>query len=145
MKKFASMVLVPLCAGFLWAQAEQQTTTTETQTTTTDQNQTWNGTLMDAACQSTHSEHHESTTTDPSTGTTKTESSNSQTVECPVTTTTTSFGLMTSDGKFVRFDDASNTRIIEMVKKNKKWDRHAPTVSVVGKANGEVIVLDTIR
>jgi hypothetical protein len=100
---------------------------------------------MDAACQSTHSEHHESTTTDPSTGTTRTESSSSQTVECPVTTTTTSFGLMTSDGKFVRFDDASNTRIIEMVRKNKKWDRHAPTVRVVGKANGDVIVLDTIR
>ena len=142
MKKFATVALIPLCAGFMWAQ-DQQTTTTETQTTTTNRN--WTGTLMDAACQSTHSEHKESTTTDQATGTTRTESSRTETTECPVTETTTSFGLMTSEGKFVRFDDASNGRIVEVVRKNKKWDKHAPQVHVVGRANGDVIVLDTIR
>jgi hypothetical protein len=142
MKKFATVALIPLCAGFIWAQEQQTTTTTETQTTTS---RNWDGTLMDAACQSSHSEHSESTTTDPNTGTTRTETTHSETVQCPVTMTTTSFGLMTADGKFVRFDDASNARIIEVVKKNKKWDKHAPTVRVVGRASGDVIVLDTIR
>ena len=41
---------------------------------------------------------------------------------------------MTTDGKFVRFGDASNQCIVEVVRK-KKW----------GKASGDVIVLDTIR
>lgn len=143
MKKFATAVLIPLFAGFLWAQAEQQTTT-ETQTTTTT-SRNWDGALMDAACQATHTAHKETTTTDEATGTTKTETTNTQTVECPVTTSTTSFGLMTSDGKFVRFDEPSNTRIVEMVKKNKKWERNVPRVHVIGRANGDVIVLDTIR
>jgi hypothetical protein len=143
MKKFATVALIPLCVGFLWAQAEQQTTTTETQTTTSSRN--WDGTLMDAACQSSHSEHKESTTTDQSTGTTRTETSQSETVNCPVSSTTTSFGIMTPEGKFVRFDDTSNTRIVEVVKKNKKWEKNNPRVRVVGKANGDVIVLDSIR
>lgn len=142
MKKFATVALIPLCAGFLWAQAEQQTTTTDTQTTSSNRN--WDGTLMDAFCQASHTEHKESTTTEDANGTTRTESSHSETTECPVTTSSTSFGLMTSDGKFVRFDDASNTRIVELVK-DKKWDKHAPRVHVVGRANGDVIVLDTIR
>ena len=99
---------------------------------------------MDAACQTTHAEHHESTTTDQATGATHTERSSSQTVECPVTASTTSFGLMTNEGKFVRFDEPSNQRIVEIVKE-KKWNKHAPKVHVVGRANGDVIVLDTIR
>src|ERR1700722_8844306 len=133
MKKFATVALIPLCAGFLWAQAEQQTTTTTTETQTTSANHDWDGTLMDAPCQSSHSEHKESTTTDQSTGTTRTETSQSETVTCPVTSSTTSFGIMTSEGKFVRFDDASNTRIVEVVKKNKKWEKNNPRVRVVGK------------
>src|SRR5437762_7228016 len=94
MKRFAAVALVPLFASFLWAQAEQSRT--ETTTTTT-----WNGTLVDAGCRSTHTEHRSTETTNPEEGTTKTTTTKTNTVntECPVTTTTTTFGLMTSDGK----------------------------------------------
>ena len=60
---------------------------------------------MDAGCQHTRTESHESGTTKPDENTTKTETrhSTTETTDCPVTTTTTSFGLMTPDGKFVQF------------------------------------------
>ena len=64
--------------------------------------------------------------------------------------TTTSFGLLTPDGKYISFDPASNTRIVEMVKNDKKWNKEfserAPVkVHVVGKANGDLIVLESIE
>jgi len=70
--------------------------------------------------------------------------------ECPVTTTSTSFGLLTSDGKYVHFDGASNTRIAEMLKTNKEWTafigEHKPVmVRVVGSRNGDVVVIKEIR
>jgi hypothetical protein len=38
---------------------------------------------------------------------------------------------MTPEGQFVRFDEPGNTRIVEMVKKNKNWEtyvtEHNPT------------------
>ena len=141
MLKFAAAALVPLFAGFLCAQE-----TTETRTTTT---KTWNGTLVDAGCQATHIEEKKTTTKNPDESvTTRTE--RTETVECPVTTTTSSFGLLTSDGKYVRFDDPSNTKIVEVVKSNKKWntyltDRKPLKVSVVGTPRGDVIVMESIR
>jgi len=149
MSKFAAMAMIPLFAGFLWAQ--DQSTRTETHSTTTKT--TYNGTLVDAACQSSHTEHHESretTTNAAGQTTTRTESSHNEQVDCPVTTSTSSFGLLTSDGQFVRFDQPSNTRIVEVVKTNKKWskamsDRAPMRVSVVGAPNGDVVVLESIR
>jgi hypothetical protein len=143
MKKFAVLAVIPLFAGFLYAQERS----TESHTTTTKT--TYNGTLIDAACQSTHSEHHESTTSTPNQQTT-TKSDSRETTDCPVTTTTTSFGLMTSDGKYVRFDDPSNTKIVQVVKTNKDWsrnveDRQPVKVRVVGTPNGDVVVMETIR
>src|SRR5437899_3252998 len=140
MQRFASVVLIPLCAGFLYAQAEQ---TTRTETTTT----TWNGTLVDAGCRTTQTANRESTTSTP--GKTQTTQTKTETVECPVTMTTTSFGLLTPDGKYVRFDDPGNTRIVEMVKA-KKWDKfieeHKPVkVRIVGTANGDVVVIKQIQ
>src|SRR5437879_3674158 len=137
MKKLAALAMIPLFAGFLYAQ-DQPTRSSETRTTTTTT--TWNGTLIDASCQATHTEHHESTTTRPNeTTTTKTDSH--QTTDCPVTTTTTSFGLMTPEGQYIRFDQPSNTKIVEVVKSNKEWNRYMSDrqpfkVRVVGTPNG---------
>ena len=134
LNKLAFVAAVPLVAGFLLAQQ------TRTETTTT----TWNGTLLDAGCRSTRTESKQSNADGTKSQTTRTET------DCPVATSTTSFGLLTPDGKFVRFDPASNTRIVEMVRNGKKWtteiNEHKPvTVHVVGKANGDVVVLETIE
>ena len=153
MIKFAAVAMIPLFAGFLCAQ-DQQTTRTETHSSTTKT--TFNGTLVDAACQSSHSEHHESSSSSSTEGgvtTNRSESSHTETTkdaDCPVTTTTTTFGLMTPDGKYVRFDQPSNTRITETVKTNKTWskdmsDRTPIRVRVVGTPNGDVVVMESIR
>lgn len=143
MKKFAAVAAIPFFAGFLWAQAEQ---TTRTETTTT--RSTYNGTLVDASCQTTHTVHKE--TSNPDENTTKTTTTTTESTECPVTTTTTTFGLITPDGKYVRFDDPSNTRVIEMVKGNKKWHTYVEgkkplKVRVVGTPNGDVMVVEKIQ
>ncbi len=142
MQRFVSVILVPLCAGFLYAQAEQ-TTRTETTTTTTN----WNGTLVDAGCRATHTANREVTTTTPEKS--QTTQTKTETVECPVTTTTTTFGLVTPEGKYMTFDEPSNSRVIEMVK-SKKWNKfiegHKPVkVRVVGNANGDVVVIKQIQ
>jgi len=128
-----------LCGtGFLVAQDQ-----TRTETTTT----TWNGTLIDEGCRTTHTQQKETTSNE---NTSKTETKTTTTTECPVTTTTTSFALRTPEGKYVHFDDAGNTRIVEMVKKNKDWttsitDRKPINVRVVGSSNGDVVVIKEIR
>jgi len=137
MKKLAAVAMVPFFAGFLFAQSDR-TTRTETTTTTT-----WNGTLLDEGCKTTHTKETKSDEN-------KTETKTTTTTECPVTTTTTSFGLMTSDGKYVRFDEAGNTRIVEIMKKNKNWttfiNEHKPiSVRVVGSPNGDVVVIKEIQ
>jgi cytoskeletal protein RodZ len=148
MKKFAVVAVIPLFAGFLWAQTEQTTTRTET---TTSRN-TFGGTLVDASCRSTHTEHKESSTSTPDATTTRTETTQttSDSMDCPVTTTTTTFGLVTPEGKYVRFDEPSNTRIVEMVKSKKEWhklmkDRKPVKVRVIGAANGDTIVVESIK
>jgi len=141
MQRFVGLALIPLCAGFLFAQAEQ-TTRTETTTTTT-----FNGTLVDAGCRTTQTANREVTTSTPEKS--QTTQTKTETTECPITTTTTNFGLMTSDGKFVRFDEPSNTRVVEVMK-SKKWDKlmedHKPVkVRIVGNANGDVVVIKQIQ
>jgi hypothetical protein len=145
MKKFAVVAVIPLVAGFLCAQS-QSTQTTETKTTTT----TWNGTLVDASCYSTHTEHKESTSNSANRETTTTTTTTETNTECPVTTTTTSFGLLTPTGQYVHFDQPSNTRIVEVVKGNKKWtkymeDRQPLKVTVVGEPSGDVVVMRSIK
>jgi len=141
MIKFAALAVIPLYAGFLCAQDRTETRTTTTKTT-------YDGTLIDAGCRTTHTEHKESRTNPDSSVTTKTE--HSTVTECPVTTSTSAFGLLTSDGRFVRFDDPSNTKIVEIVKSNKTWSREisdrAPIkVRVVGTPHGDVVVMESIR
>ncbi len=147
MKKLASVAVIPLFAGFLFAQADQTTQTTTTTTTTN-----WNGTLVDAGCRDTTQHREATTTSNPDANTTRTETTKTTThsTECPVTTTTTSFGLLTPSGEYVKFDDPSNTRVIEVMKGNKKWtkymsDKEPVRVHVVGKKKGDVIVIEKIQ
>src|SRR5260370_6183546 len=144
MKRFLVIGVIPFFAGFLFAQDQRRTETTTTKTT-------WNGTLIDAACQSTHTEHKEASTKTNSdqSVTTKTETSHTETVDCPVTTTTTTFGLLTSDGRYIRFDQPSNTRVVDVVRTNKTWSpylakRTPLRVRVSGAVNGDVAVVETI-
>jgi len=148
MKRFAVAAVIPLFAGFLWAQTEQTTTRTET---TTSRN-AFGGTLVDASCRSTHTEHKETSSSTPDGTTTRTETTQTtrDSMDCPVTETTTSFGLVTPDGKFVRFDEPSNTRVVEVVKNKKEWhklmkDRKPVKVHVTGNANGDTIVVREIK
>jgi hypothetical protein len=151
MKRFASMALIPLFAGFLCGQIQAGQSETQTTTTTTT---TLNGTLVDAGCYTTRTEHKETTSTTPqdergASTSTRTESTK-KTVECPVTVTTTTFGLLTPEGRYVRFDEPSNTRIVEIVKGNKVWtreitDRAPIKVQVKGKHRGDVVVMESIR
>ncbi len=151
MTKFAAVTLIPLFSAIV-VYGQEQTTRTETRTTTTKTS--YNGTLVDASCQASHSEHKEtretSTNSEGQTSTTRTETTHNEHVDCPVVTSTTSFGLLTPDGQYVRFDQPSNTRIVEVVKTNKSWSKamgeHAPLrVNVVGTRNGDVVVLESIK
>jgi hypothetical protein len=153
MIRFTAISLIPLFAGFLYAQ-QSETTHSESHSTTTKT--TYNGMLVDAGCYASHSEHHESSSTTKSEEgvTSRSVSSHSETTnnnaDCPVSTTSTSFGLLTPDGHYVRFDAPSNTRIVETVKTNKNWNRymtdHKPiNVQIVGTPNGDVVVMDSIR
>ena len=128
-----AMTLVPLFAGLVFAQD-----TTRTETTTT----TWNGTLVDDGCRTTRTK--ETTTSDS-----KTETKTTVVTECPVAIATTSFGLLTADGKYIRFDPASNARIVEMVKNNREWttyvtERKPIKTRVIGTMNGDVVVIKEI-
>jgi len=130
MKTIASIGLIPL---FAWCLSAQTTT--------------FDGTLIDEGCHTTQTEHHESSTTsDPATGsstTTHSESTSSKS-ECPVTTSTKTIGMMTSDGKFVRFDAPSNTRIVEYVKTHGKYNEPVK-VKIVGSRKGDFVVMDSIQ
>jgi hypothetical protein len=143
MRKFAVVAAIPLLAGFLMAQQSETTTTT-----TTTKTNSWNGSLVDQNCYTTHFQQKDNNT-DANGANTQTVT-NKYTTECPVTTTTTSFGMVTPDGKYVRFDDAGNTRIVEMVKSNHDWNdyivKHKPVkVRVVGTENGDVVVIKQIH
>ena len=153
MKRFACMAVIPLFAGFLCGQPTPASQN-ETRTTTTTTTSTQNGTLVDAGCYTTHTERKETTSTTPqdekgASTTTRTETTK-KVVECPVTVTTSTFGLLPPEGRFVRFDEPSNTRIVEIVKGNKMWTREiverAPIkVRVVGKRHGDLIVMESIQ
>ena len=132
-----SLVLIPLAAAVMFAQA-RTTTTTTTRTT-------WDGTLVDASCQST--EHRETTQIHPDRGTTtRTETTRTENVECPVSASTSSFGLMTSDGRFIRFDNPSNARVVEFVRSNKSFSSGAPLrVNIVGTSRGDLAVVESVN
>ena len=140
MYKFAAAI--PFVAGFLYAQ--QPATRTETTTTKT----TWNATLIDEGCHTSRSQSKESKTNEQ--GATRTETTTTVVTECPATMTTTSFGFLTADGKYMRFDSPSNAKIVQIVRGNKDWEKvmsekKPVSVRVVGTANGDVVVLESLQ
>jgi len=137
--KPVTITILALCAGVIHAQDQRRTEITTTSTTL-------NGTLVDAACQSSRTEHRESTSTNAANRSTTTESTRVETVECPATTTTTNFGLLTPDGRFIRFDNPSNTRVVDVVRSNRALSDRTPLrVSVVGSVNGDVAVVESLN
>jgi len=144
--KLATITMFSICVGCLGAQTSQQS---ETKTTTTTPNAPVNldGTLVDQNCFTSHT-HSKETNSDPNSTTTTTTTKD--TSNCPVTTATKTFGLLTPDGKMVRFDDASNTRVVEMMKSDKGFNEdmngHRPVkVRVVAMPNGDVMVIKDIK
>ena len=103
------------------------------------------GTLVDQSCYPTHSHSKETNADQNSTTTTVTTKDSS---DCPVTATTKTFGLLTPDGKMVRFDDASNSRVVMKSDKdfNNDTNVHRPVkVRVVAMPNGDVMVVKEIK
>src|SRR4051812_17898888 len=93
------LLAVPLSTGLLFGQGKI----------------TLNGTLVDAACQNTKVTQSRETNGQRTITTTETKT---ETVDCPVTASTSSFGILTSDGRFIRFDNPSNTRVVGIVRGN---------------------------
>ena len=143
--KLLSIAALSLCVGCLYAQQNTQSESTTTTTTTAPVNM--EGTLIDQGCYSTHSHSKETTSNPDSTTTTVTTKDSSN---CPVTTSTTNFALLTPDGRTVRFDPESNTRVVEMMKSDQTFandiHRHRPVkVRVVAMPNGDVMVIKDIK
>lgn len=141
--KFTTVAVLSIFVGCLSAQTDQ----TETKTTTTTTAVNLDGTLVDQGCYTTHSQQKETSSDQSSSKTTVTTK---VVTDCPATTTTTTFGLLTPDGKMVHFDDASNTKVVEMMKSNKDWSDdvkgHKPVkVRVVAMPNGDLMVIKEIK
>lgn len=126
-----TIAIVPLFAGLLSAQDRTETRTTTTRTT-------WNGALVDAACQTTRTER---------TGGVGGVRTTTETTTCPVTPATTTFGLLTKDGRLIRFDNPSNTRVVEVIRTNRAFqpsDRGPLWVNVTGAPTGDVVLVESI-
>ena len=124
MNKFLMAAVIALVGGYLGAQTHEGELRKPKTTT-------WKGTLVDSGCRSPHSERHK-TTSDSS--------------SFPVVTSTTSYGLITADGKCIPFDVASNEKVSGLLKMKKDWSENVvkikPTkVNVVGtEHDGEISV-----
>ena len=73
-----------------------------------------------------------------------------QAQSCPVTTSTTSFGLITSDGQFVRFDEASNAKVSQELKTNNKWTKDVNggkqiSAKVRGTMMGDSLQVESVK
>ncbi len=127
MTKFVTPLVIALVGGYLGAQTNEGELRKIASTT-------WKGTLVDSGCRSPHSERYNSTSDSRSySGTPR-----------------VSYGLMTSDGKCIPFDLASNEKISGMLKINKDWSENTvkikPTkVEVVGAEHGGEISVDEIQ
>lgn len=124
-------LMIPLFAGALLAQGQTRTETTTTSTT-------WLGTLVDANCQTTRTERQQTNQLGDRTVTTTQETS------CPVTPTTNTYGLMTADGRFIRFDNSSNARVSDELRRSQLLLSQPMRVRVVGTTNGELAVVQTV-
>jgi hypothetical protein len=124
MKPFVLLAL-PLSAGFVFGQGKI----------------TLNGTLVDAACQNTRVTQSRETNGQRTVTTTEAKT---ETADCPVTASTSSFGILTSDGRFIRFDNPSNARVVGIVRGNQTFTQAPMHVTLVGTANGDVAVVESL-
>ncbi len=85
--------------------------------------ETWNGTVVDVMC--------------------KGKDVASHTRQCAVSCAKGGYGLVTGDGKFVKFDEHGNSRTLTMLKGASK-DKDLK-VKVTGKLDGEVMQVETIE
>ena len=146
--KLTTIAMLGAFVGCLGAQTSSQSqSTTTTTTTTASAPVSLDGMLVDQSCYTSHSRSKE-TNSDPTSTTTTVTTKDSS--DCPVTAQTKTFGLLKPDGSVVRFDDAGNTRVVEMMKSDRDFNNdintHRPVkVRVVAMPNGEVMVIKDIK
>jgi len=85
--------------------------------------ETWNGTLIDQMCQGKK---------DPV----------SHTRQCAISCAKSGFGVLTADGKYVKFDAAGNKKALAVLTKSTKENDLKATVT--GSLEGDVIKVDTV-
>lgn len=85
------------------------------------QGQSWTGTLVDATCKQRES-----------------------TGKCPVSGTTTAFGLVLSEGKYYKFDDAGNSTASKEMQ-NAGTKSGDITATVTGSLEGDTIKVQSIQ
>lgn len=128
MNKLLMSAVIALVGGCLWAQT-QEGKLPKSKTTS------WKGTLVDSGCRSSNSEHQKTT------GDSKPYRGG---------TSTTSFGLITADGKCIPFDLDSNEKVAGMLKMRTDWSENkakiqSTKVEVVGTEEGGEISVDEIQ
>ena len=65
--------------------------------------------------------------------------------QCPASSSTTTFGLVLSDGKFVKLDDQGNTKASEAIKNTAMKEGKAPKAQAKGTLEGDTIRVADIR
>jgi hypothetical protein len=63
--------------------------------------------------------------------------------ECAITCSKTGYGLVTADGKFLKFDEAGNARTLAMLKKSTKEKELKAKVS--GTVSADVLKVESIE
>jgi hypothetical protein len=63
--------------------------------------------------------------------------------ECAIACSKTGYGLVTADGKFLKFDEAGNARTLAMLKKSAK--EKELKAKVAGTLSGDVLKVETIE
>jgi len=123
MNKFVKATIIVLVGGALGAQTQGESPKSKATT--------WKGTLVDSGCRS------------PQSARQKTASDSSS---YPEVTSTTSFGLITEDGKCIPFDVGSSEKVSGLLKMKKNWSENIvkikqTKVEVVGtEHDGEISV-----
>jgi hypothetical protein len=120
--------IIVFFGGYLWAQTQERE---PAQTKATS----WKGTLIDSGCRSPNSERDKTT---------------SHANSYPEVTSTTSYGLITADGKCIPFDVDSNEKVSGLLKIRTNWSENVvkikPTkVEVVGTEHSGEISVDEIQ
>ena len=67
------------------------------------------------------------------------------TQQCPATSSTTAFGLVLGDGKFVKLDDQGNSKASEAIKATALKEGKAPKAKVKGTVEGDTVKVAEIQ